>query len=367
MILCADKFGDVFGIPLFLSDGSSEKPAGSATTSPAPAPATPADVEMACTEKGYESAKERAQIQEIFRLRAGDIVTAAERRKRLHVDYNIPFVHHYVLGHVSMLLSLLTITLPAEHPAAYGQEKTWVLTSDRDEHIRFTRYPQSSVIGGFCLGHKQFVKTMHALSWDLKLLISGGGDEYLLVWNWLNVETLQKVDLVAPVQAVLGAATKIFVSKTGDRGEAEAEEAEGLFKIAVRGLWEVPAFRGILVGVESVPALFLFSWTTEGLQYTSTLSLPGSFLDAAVNPTESKVYASVDPLDASKPLLGVYTLAAGGEWSSTTAEASTIEQAVAKSVDVSEEVLAAVKPTILYSVSSLRKDYGIWGAEEKEA
>jgi hypothetical protein len=135
----------------------------------------------------------------------------------------------------------------------------------------------------------------------------------------------------------------------------------------VSGLWEVPALRGILVGVESVPALFLFSWTEEGLQYTSTLSLPGNFLDAAVNPTESKVYVSVDPLDASKPLLGVYTLGAGGEWAPTTSEASAIEQVVAKSVDVSEVVLAAVKPTIIYSVGSLRKDYGHWSAEEKEA
>jgi len=360
-ILCADKFGDVFGIPLFTSDGN-EKPAETTTLTPT----ATANIEMANSERVYESEEQKARHLEKARANAEREAAAAERRKRLHVDYNIPFTHDFVLGHVSMLLSLLTITLPAEHPAAAGKEKTWVLTSDRDEHIRVTRYPQSYVIEGFCLGHKQFVKTMHAPSWDLTSLISGGGDEYLLVWNWRERKALQRVDLVAPAQAVLGADAKIFVPKSGDKGEGEGEDGEGPFKFAVSGLWEVPAIRGILVGVESVPALFLFSWTTEGLQYTSTLSLAGNFLDAAVNPTVSKVYVSVDPVDASEPLLGVYNLTAAGEWGpASMAEASTIEQAVVESVDVSEEVLAAVKPTVMYPVASLRKQYGIRG-EDKE-
>lgn len=329
---------------------------------------------MANTEKVYESEEQKARHLEKARLNSEREAVAAERRKRLHVDYNIPFAHDFVLGHVSMLLSLLTITLPASHPAAGGKEKTWVLTSDRDEHIRVTRYPQSYVIEGFCLGHTQFVKTLHAPSWDLTSLISGGGDEYLLVWNWRERRALQKVDLVAPVQAVLGADAKIFVPKTADKGEAEAEDADASFKFAVSGLWEVPEIRGILVGIESVPALFLFSWTPEGLQYTSTLSLPGNFLDAAVSPAESKVYVSVDPLgdplDGATPLLAIYNLTAEGVWTPTptaTTEAATIEQAVVQAVDVSEEVLAAVKPTVMYSVASLRKEYGIRGAEDREA
>jgi tRNA (guanine-N(7)-)-methyltransferase subunit TRM82 len=363
-ILCADKFGDVFAIPLFPPASDSE---------PKQAPGTPAlnagVAGLDTADKVYESEEQKQRHIERQKAHIAREQAAAERRKRLQVDYNIPFAHDFVLGHVSMLLSLLTITLPADHPQVNGKEKTWVLTSDRDEHIRVTRFPQSFVIEGFCLGHTQFVKTMLAPSWDLTLLISGGGDEFLLLWDWKERKVVQKVDLVAPVQAVLGPEAKIFVPKTGERGEAEVAEEEGLFKFAVSGLWEIPSIRGILVGIERVPALFLFTLTPEGLKYTSTLSLPGNFLDAAVLPTENKVFASVDPANALQPLLGVYTLSEAGEWSSATPEdgiARTVEQSVVEAVDLSEELVAAMAPHVLYPVGSLRKEYGIRDREDKE-
>jgi tRNA (guanine-N(7)-)-methyltransferase subunit TRM82 len=363
-ILCADKFGDVFAIPLFPPTSDSEPTSK-------PSSGTPAlDTGMAgldTTEKVYESEEQKQRHIERQKANIAREQAAAERRKRLQVDYNIPFAHDFVLGHVSMLLSLLTITLPADHAQANGKEKTWILTSDRDEHIRITRFPQSFVIEGFCLGHTQFVKTMLAPSWDLTSLVSGGGDEYLLVWDWKERKIVQKVDLVVPVQAVLGPDAKIFVPKTGERGEAEASEEEGIYKFAVSGLWEVPSIHGILVGIERVPALFLFTFTQEGLKHTSTLSLPGNFLDAAVLPG-NKVFASVDPADAGKPLLGAYTLTETGEWSETTLDgvARIVEQCVVEAVDLSEELVGAMAPHVLYPVGSLRKEYGIKDKEDKE-
>ena len=179
---------------------------------------------------------------------------------------------------------------------------------------------------------------------------------------------MQKVDLVGPVQAVLGPDAKIYIPKTIAEKEketeeeeaVEAEKEEGSFKFAVSGLWDVPEVRGILVGIENIPALFLFTHTAEGLKYTSTLSLPGNFLDAAVNAKDNKVFVSVDPSTAEDPLLGVYSVNGAGEWS--TAErnvADSIERSVVETVDVSEELMAAVKPNVIYPVGSLRKEYGI--------
>ncbi|KAF8543503.1 hypothetical protein BDD12DRAFT_215720 [Trichophaea hybrida] len=177
-ILCADKFGDVFRLPL-LPPASDSQLKPSLTSESALATGTSVhDVEITISgklEKVYESGEQKQRHLEKQRAHRAREQAAAERRKRLQVDYNIQFTHDFVLGHVSMLLSLFIITLPADHPQAAGKEKTWVLTSDRDEHIRITRYPQSFIIERFCLGHTQFVKTMLAPSWELTTLISGGG------------------------------------------------------------------------------------------------------------------------------------------------------------------------------------------------
>lgn len=357
----------MFRLPL-LPPASDSESKSHLTSESAPASVTSVhDVEMTIEESGkvYESEEQRQRHLEKQRAHHAREQAAAERRKRLQVDYSIPFTHDFVLGHVSMLLSLSTITLPADHPQAAGKEKTWVLTSDRDEHIRITRYPQSFIIEGFCLGHTQFVKTMLAPSWELTTLISGGGDEYLLVWNWREGKVVEKVDLVTPVVAVLGPEAKIFVPKTREKGEAEQEEEEGLFKFAISGLWEVPSMRGVLVGIESVPALFLFTRISGSLKHTSTLSLPGNFLDTAVNTVENKVFVSVDPVDSSSPLLGEYWLNQAGEWTVTNGDVATsVERCVVETVDLSEELLVAVTPNVLYPVRSLRKEYGIKDKEQ---
>lgn len=383
-IIVADKFGDVFGFPLFPPASDSEPAVDETAVDSAPAAAASetlaADVEMATpeaapgkAERVYQTEEQLLRHLEKQRAFAEKNRVAAERRKRLQVDYNISFTHEFVLGHVSMLLSLLTVTFPADHPLAAGKEKTWIITSDRDEHIRITRYPQTFVIEGFCLGHAQFVKTMLTPSWDLTTLISGGGDEYLLVWDWRQRRAIQKVDLVAPVQAVLGSDVKIYIPKsaavkekqTEEEAAAEEEKGQGAFKFAVSGLWEVPGVRGILVGIESVPALFLFTHTPEGLQYKSNLPLAGNFLDAAVNAADNKVFVSVDPASATDPLLGVYTVNEEGEWISDDKEiASNIERCVVSTVDVSEKLMAAVRTNVLYPVATLRKEYAVKEKEE---
>ncbi|KAM9937578.1 hypothetical protein OXX80_002898 [Metschnikowia pulcherrima] len=91
-----------------------------------------------------------------------------------------------ILGHVSMLSDVLV----AEHN---GQQ--FVLTGDRDEHIKVTHYPLSYVVKHWLFGHREFVSCLHLPAFNKDLLISGGGDDYLLLWDWWANKQLARVEL----------------------------------------------------------------------------------------------------------------------------------------------------------------------------
>ncbi|PWW77730.1 hypothetical protein C7212DRAFT_90045, partial [Tuber magnatum] len=92
-----------------------------------------------------------------------------------------------LLGHVSMLTDLLSVTTTT---AQEGQKRKYIITADRDEHIRVSRYPQSWVIEGFCLGHTAFVSKLLVPRWAPQEVLSGGGDAWLGRWRWADGKCL---------------------------------------------------------------------------------------------------------------------------------------------------------------------------------
>jgi tRNA (guanine-N(7)-)-methyltransferase subunit TRM82 len=50
-----------------------------------------------------------------------------------------------ILGHTSLLTTFLL-----------SADETHIITADRDEHIRASRFPQGYTIESFCLGHKRY-------------------------------------------------------------------------------------------------------------------------------------------------------------------------------------------------------------------
>lgn len=99
-----------------------------------------------------------------------------------------------ILGHVSMLSDVLV---------AEQNGKQFILTGDRDEHIRVTHYPKSYVAKHWLFGHKEFVSCLHLADFDNDVLISGGGDDYLLMWKWFTEEQLARIDLRELIQPFL--------------------------------------------------------------------------------------------------------------------------------------------------------------------
>jgi tRNA (guanine-N(7)-)-methyltransferase subunit TRM82 len=230
IILCADKFGDVYSLPLFESlvkntrqvDGFSKL--GKTENTPAK-PFTPSATALTVHTKSNQEALQHQQR----------VSNKAPEKNKLDFD------HQLLLGHVSLLIDVVYVTLKTDLPEL-SRSRDYILTSDRDEHIRVSRgLRQAHIIEGYCLGHSQFVSKLCIPPWRQELLLSGGGDDYLLVWDWVSGVVRQKVDLAAHVATVkatfdrttpVTGASKPLDSACGTRSEETA-------LIAVSGIWAV--------------------------------------------------------------------------------------------------------------------------------
>lgn len=182
-ILVGDKFGDVYSLPLLVDDtanGNSDATSTSEVTAPE---------HKHVEKKPFQPSATTKTVHTQRNLRA---LAAQQNQKNLTPKSKEPlaFEHKLLLGHVSMLTDL-----------AYGQQEVngkprkYIITADRDEHIRVTRGPpQSHIIEGYCLGHKDFVSKICPIP-GTTLLLSGGGDDWIGVWDWSECKLLRKLSL----------------------------------------------------------------------------------------------------------------------------------------------------------------------------
>lgn len=263
-ILCADKFGDVYSLPLLPS------PDYRAPEAPEE-PVQEAEWVPAATVLTVHSGRNRQTLENQLKQKKKGPAPPKDEMK---------FEHQLLLGHVSMLTDIVN--------ASTDDNRSYIITADRDEHIRVSRgIPQAHIIEGFCFGHEAFINRL-CLTQSGRL-VSGGGDPYLYVWDWQNYKLLKKLPILDAV-----------VDHLKSRPELEASE---ITKVAVSGIWSVPHQNEVLVACEGIPALFSFkvdattttsSATTE---YSSALALKGNALDVAflpISPTSSAVVVSID-------------------------------------------------------------------------
>lgn len=238
-ILCADKFGDVYALPLLPSPEEAEvlpKPATEA------AEATPQKTFIpAATPLTVHSGRNRKALEAQLK----------QATQQMKTKEPLKFKHELLLGHVSMLTDIAYATVDPQE--AGRQPRNYILTADRDEHIRISRgAPQSHIIEGFCQGHQEFVSKLCLIKPGL--LVSGGGDSHLFVWDWLNCQLLKRIDVKNRV---------LDFFKDHPQYIATLEGQEEI-NIAISGLWAIPggeSKESVLVACEGVPALFHFMIT----------------------------------------------------------------------------------------------------------
>jgi tRNA (guanine-N(7)-)-methyltransferase subunit TRM82 len=184
-ILCADKFGDVYSLPLLCSDSSvgpniHEK--STETPSAVKKPSKP--LVPAANDLTVHSIRNRRALQN--QMKQKNIVSQKPEPQ---------FEHKLLLGHVSMLTDITLVE-------CNGQ--SYIITADRDEHIRISRgIPQTHIIAGYCLGHKDFVSRLCLPAGLPNLLISGGGDDEIYVWDWSLGKLLHKINIKSHAEKVL--------------------------------------------------------------------------------------------------------------------------------------------------------------------
>lgn len=215
--MCADKFGDVYGLPLELGD------------------LPEADVEAGHEISSTSNSSAQGKLRAVSKKGANELTVHSKRNlraleeQRRHQEKikdkpkdGPEFEHSLLLGHVSMLTTILAMEV---------ENRPYLLTADRDEHIRISRgIPQSHIIEGFCLGHTSFVNAMCIPDARQDILISGGGDNELFVWRWLDCQLLSKADLLTHAQEVVPDVSRIAVSQLVSYTSAGGE---GTFVLAI--------------------------------------------------------------------------------------------------------------------------------------
>ncbi|CED82896.1 WD repeat protein WDR4 [Phaffia rhodozyma] len=118
-----------------------------------------------------------------------DAETVEARKKfDIHADPALNPDATLILGHTSPITSLFLTP-----------DEQYVVTSDRDEHIRISRYPQGFVAERFILGHKKFISSLLKLS-TLPLLLSAGGDSSIHVWSFPAGELQTTIPILETVR-----------------------------------------------------------------------------------------------------------------------------------------------------------------------
>ena len=87
-----------------------------------------------------------------------------------------------MLGHASLLTTFLL-----------SPDEQYILTADRDEHIRVSWFPQGYAVERYCLGNERFVAALHIPAFAPEQLVSGGGDPVLKVWEWMSGRLLADI------------------------------------------------------------------------------------------------------------------------------------------------------------------------------
>lgn len=94
----------------------------------------------------------------------------------------------WILGHFSMVLDTL-----------FTNDGGYIISCDRDEKIRVSRYPQTHIIETYCLGHTEYVPTVALLPTHAdSLLVSVSGDKTLRIWYYLSGIVAHVFELPAP-------------------------------------------------------------------------------------------------------------------------------------------------------------------------
>lgn len=177
-----------------------------------------------------------------------------------------------ILGHLSMLLDMCL---------ACGDK--YIVTSDRDEKLRISEFPNAYNIHTYCLGHTEFVSCLLYVE-ELNVLISGSGDCTLRVWSMKGKQLCLAycVQDTAPStgwqqsgdQVSSGGVERTMVSEKSDvGGHGVKEERDVRERPAIQNLSYCPRHRLLAVAFYRISEVQVYRLSRDGEEGTVTLTL----------------------------------------------------------------------------------------------
>ncbi|KOS18876.1 tRNA (guanine-N(7)-)-methyltransferase non-catalytic subunit trm82 [Escovopsis weberi] len=360
-IVCADKFGDVYALPLLVAadtnaDADAEMGSGSGASTPTPLSALPLPSKKAFKpsantftvhSKGNRKALENQILQAELERQTGNdgksnnsISISNSNNNNAKGADGPAFELNLLLGHVSMLTSLVL-------GEAHGRR--YILTADRDEHVRVSRYmPQAHIIEAFCMGHKEFVSEMLIPPAAPGLLVSGGGDDSLFLWDWPAGKLLSRAGVLPLAQQVSPEATKVAVS--------------GLYSLVYPS--EEGPLTYVLAICEDIKAIFSWHLAPDNtLNRPGIIQIPGNPIHLTIAPSPAAsgpptLIAAIDPdKDTPARSLHVFALTIDDGRLAVGAESTVHDHALeVLEADISEDEVRQ----LLYTIESLRKISTSW-------
>ncbi|CAE7193695.1 unnamed protein product, partial [Rhizoctonia solani] len=207
-----------------------------------------------------------------------------------------------ILGHASIVIDFVL---------THGEKQ--VISADRDEHIRVSWFPEGWDVDRYCQGHKKFVSALEIPLCAPSVLVSGGGDPELYVWEYKTGKNIARIpiwDSVAPFIKVKGGRRKPEKPQGKRNKKKAAEEDVEMTPESGEDVLVVSKIRQVRFGEEDVvvfsavgcSGVFYFKWPAlldfSGVEVRS-LDLANPVIDFVVQ--DRVVWVSVDPTWPTAP------------------------------------------------------------------
>ncbi|CAL9737134.1 tRNA (guanine-N(7)-)-methyltransferase non-catalytic subunit Trm82p [Monosporozyma servazzii] len=175
-----------------------------------------------------------------------------------------------ILGHVSMLTDIL-------FRKNSSNNKHFIITTDRDEHIKISNYPHSFVVDKWLFGHTEFISSIVSPEWKSQWLISAGGDDSIFLWNWESGKLLSTFNYSDLIQSHL---TDSHLAA----GRFQNEE-KNIIEYCVAKLATLKSLPYVAFYVEATKVLFILEIDAErgSLSLKQTLNLPANIISLTQN------------------------------------------------------------------------------------
>ncbi|CAG8509546.1 19171_t:CDS:10 [Dentiscutata erythropus] len=247
-----------------------------------------------------------------------------------------------LLGHVSMVTDMVLTP-----------NNKFVITADRDEHIRVSQFPKGYNIESYCFGHTQFLSKLHILPWDSDLLLSAGGDDFIALWDYVPGRLIQTLDIKNFIQNQIIEANESNIDDIDAMNNVPESK-----NVAVMSISSSTVMQHIAIIIEKFPGVLILNWDAEQrhVKYMQTLSLNANPLDCAYD-LQGNLWVSSSSRDDGNIDEGLITLFLRRD--NNKYEKGSTDHPLVYQINKFGSMKVDILPD-LYTTSQLRKDPTDW-------